>query len=141
MAHRHRAGADEALPAGAQAQSLDRPADRVRPVQHPHGLAVARRSFQQVAQRRDERVDAAPEILQVDEQHVEAVHHRVGRPAHFAVQAEHRDAVHRIVEVRRLDHVVLLVAAQSVLGTEGRGHPQAGARGEGVERMREAGGH
>ena len=49
--------------------------------------------------------------------------------------------MHRIVEVRRLDHVVLLVAAQAVLRPEGRGQLQVAARGEGVERMREACGH
>jgi hypothetical protein len=38
---------------------------------------------------------------------------------HLAVQAEHRDAERRIGEVGRLDHVVLLVAAQAVLRAEG----------------------
>ena len=59
--------------------------------------------------------------LQVDQQNVEAVHHRIGRPAHLPVQAEHRDAVQRVLEIRRFDHVVLLVAAQPVLRPEGGG--------------------
>ena len=129
------AGADEALPAGPQRQAFDRPAGRIGPVEHPHGLPVFRRRFQHVAQRRDEGVDAAAEILQVDQQHVERVHHRVGRPAHLAVEAEHRNAVHRIVEVRRLDHVVLLVAAQAVLRAEGGGELDVAARGQRIERM------
>ena len=43
--------------------------------------------------------------------------------------------VDRIVEVRRLDHVVLLVAAQTVLRPEGRGQPDVAAGGQRVERM------
>ncbi len=45
--------------------------------------------------------------------------------------------MHRIVEVRRLDHVVLLVAAQAVLRTEGSGELDVAACGERVERMRQ----
>ena len=119
----NRAGADEALPAGAQRQAFDRPAGRVGPVEHPDRLAVLGGGLEHVPQRGDEGVDAAAEVLQVDQQDIERLHHRVGRPAHFAVEAEHRDAVHRIVEVRRLDHVVLLVAAQAVLRAEGGGEP------------------
>ena len=71
------------------------------------------------------------------EDDVERVHHRVGRPAHLAVEAEHRDAVHRIVEVRRLDHVVLLVAAQAVLRAERGGELDVAAGGQRIERMRQ----
>ena len=63
------------------------------------------------------------------------VHHRVGRPAHLAVQAEHRDAEGRIVEVGRLDHVVLLVAAQAVLRAERGGELDVAAGGQRIERM------
>jgi len=56
--------------------------------------------------------------LQVDENDIEGVHHRIGRLAYFAVQAEHRNAMHHIVEVLRLDHVGLFVAAQTMLRTE-----------------------
>ena len=52
---------------------------------------VRRRRFEHVAERRDERVDAAADVLEVDEQHVERVQHRGGRPAHLAVEAEDRD--------------------------------------------------
>ena len=121
MAHRQRPGADKAFPAGAQRQAFDRPADRIGPVQHPDRFAVLRRRFEHVAQRGDERINPATQILQIDEDDIERIHHRIGRLAHFAVQAEHRDAVHRIVKVRRLDHVVLLVAAQAMLRTEGGG--------------------
>jgi hypothetical protein len=94
--------------------------------------------LEHVAQRGDEGVDAAAEVLQVHQQHVERVEHRRRRPPHLAVQAEDGNAVHRIVEVRRLDHVVLLVAAQAVLRAEGRGEPQVAERRERVERVLEA---
>ena len=96
-----------------------------------------RRRFEHIAQRGDEGVDAAAQVLQIDEDHVERVQHRLGRPAHLAVEAEHRDAVHRIVEVGRLDHVVLLVAAQAVLRAESGGELDVAAGGERIERMRQ----
>src|SRR5690606_21888201 len=57
--------------------------------------------------------------------------------AHRAIQTENRDTVHRIDEVRRLDHVVLLVAAQPVLRAERGGDLDVAARGKRVERVRE----
>src|SRR5690606_27039694 len=48
-----------------------------------------------------------------------------GRTPHFAVEAEHRDAVARIGLVRGLDHIVLLVALEPVLGAESAGHIDA----------------
>ena len=121
VAHRHGAGADETLPAGFEQQSFDGAPGRIWPIKHPHGLALARAILKQVAERRDERVYAATDVLQVDEQHIEVIEHRVAGPARSAVKTEHRDAVLRVAEIRRLDHVVLLVAAQAVLRAEGRG--------------------
>ena len=135
MTHGQRSGADEALPAASQPRAFHGPAGGIGAIQHPHGLAVGGRRFQEVAQRRDEGIDPAPQILQVDEDHVERVHHRVRRPAHLAIQAEHRDAMRRVVEVGRLDHVVLLVAAQPVLRTEGGGNRDVTARGQRVQRV------
>jgi hypothetical protein len=48
--------------------------------------------------------------------------------------------VHRIVKVRRFDHVVLLVAAQPVLRAESGRQLHAGC-GQRVQRMREIRGH
>ena len=45
----------------------------------------------------------------------------------------------RIVEVLRLDHVVLLVAAQAMLRTEGGGDLDVAACGQRIERMRQVG--
>jgi hypothetical protein len=82
---------------------------------------MSRGRFENVTQGRDERVDAATEILQIDKHHIECAHHRIGRPAHFSIKTEDWNAMHRIDEVGGLDHVVLLVAAQTMLRTEGSG--------------------
>ena len=137
MAHRHRPGADKAFPAGAQRQAFDRPADGIGPIQHPHRFAMLRCRFEDIAQRRDERINPATQILQIDQDHIECIHHRIRRLAHLAIEAEHRDAMHRIVEVRRLDHVVLLVAAQAMLRTEGSGDLHVAACGQRIQRMRQ----
>ena len=57
-----------------QRQAFDRPADRIGPVQHPHRFAVFRGRLQKVTQRRDERIDPATEILQIDENDVDIGH-------------------------------------------------------------------
>ena len=141
VTHRKRTGADETLPARAQAQPFHGSPDRIRPVEHPHALVHPGRLFQHVAQRGDERVDAAAQVLQIDQQHVEAVHHGGGGTAHLAVQAEHRNAVLGVVVVRRFDHVVLLVAAQAVLGTEGGDDAKIANSRERIERVREIARH
>ena len=93
--------------------------------------------FEDVAQRRDERINPATQILQIDEDHIECIHHRIRRLAHVAIEAEDRDAMHRIVEVRRLDHVVLLVAAQAMLRTEGSADLHVAACGQRIQRVRQ----
>ena len=73
--------------------------------------------------------------MQVDEDDIECVHHRRRRLSHLAIQAEDRDAMHRVGEVGSLDHVVLLVAAQTMLRTERSGQIYVGARGKRIKRM------
>ena len=68
---------------------------------------------------------------------VACLHHRIRRLAHLAIQTEHRNAVHRIFEIRRLDHVVLLVAAQPMLRAERRGDLDVTASRQCIERMRQ----
>ena len=133
VAHGHGAGAYEAFPALAEGQALYRAAHGVWTVEHPDRLAVAGGLFQHVAQRRDEGVDAAAQVLQVDEDGVEGVHHLRGGPADLAVEAEDGNAEQGVGEVGRLYHVVLLVAAQAVLGAEGGGELQSCALAQGVE--------
>ena len=139
VAHRHRAGANKTFPARPQCQPFDRPAGGVRAVENPHRFAMLRGGFQHITQRRDEGVNAAAEILQIDQQHVETVHHRGSRAAYFAVQAEYRDAVQRVEEIGRFDHVVLLVAAQAMLRAEGGAQIDVGQGHQRVERMGEVG--
>jgi hypothetical protein len=141
VAHRQRTRADEALPARAQGQALHRPAGGVRPVEHPDRLAVLGGRFEHVQKRGDEGVDAAAQILQVDQQDVERPHHLAGRSAVLAVEAEHRHAMDRIGEIRALDHIVLLVAAHAVLGSDGGGELQIRQGGERVQRMGQVVGH
>ncbi len=135
VAHGQGPRADEAFPAGAKGQALDGAAGGIGPVQHPDALAVLGGGLQHIEQGRDEGVDAAAKVLQVHQQHVEGAHHLAARAAHLAIEAVDRDPVHRIVVVRRLHHVVLLVAAQAVLGAEGGGQVHPGQGGQGVQRM------
>ena len=141
VAHRQRSRTHKTLPARAQPQPLDRTARRVGPVQHADRLAPLGGCFENVAQRRDEGVDAAAQILQVDQQHVEAVHHRRARASDFPVQAEHRDLAHRVGEVRRFDHVVLLVPAQPVLRAERSNQVEVLERRERVQRVHQIARH
>ncbi len=93
--------------------------------------------FEDVAQGRDKRIDSTTQILQIDEDHIECIHHRIRRLAHVSIKAEDRDAMHRIVEVRRLDHVVLLVAAQAMLRTEGSADLHVATCGQRIQRVRQ----
>ncbi len=84
---------------GRKRQPFDRPPGRIGPVEHPHALAVLGRRFEHVKQRRDEGVDAAAEVLKVDQDGVERAQRLAGRAADLAVEAEYGDAVDRIGEV------------------------------------------
>ena len=130
VAHGQVARANEALPTFAQTQTFDRTARRVGPVQHPHGFAKLSRFFQHITQGCDKRVDAATQILQIHQQHVKAGHHRGRGAANLAIQAEHRNAEGWVDEIWRLNHIVLLVAAQPVLRAEGGGEVDAVGGGQ-----------
>src|SRR5450830_855594 len=93
--------------------------------------------FEDVAQGRDKRIDSTAQILQIDEDHIECIHHRIRRLAHVSIKAEDWDAMYRIVEVRRLDHVVLLVATQAMLRTERSADLHVAACGERIQRVRQ----
>src|SRR5439155_20470309 len=64
-----------------------------------------------------------------------------GGAANGAVEDPPRDAVHGIREVRRLDHVVLLVAAKAVLRPERRREPHVATCRERVDRVRQVARH
>ena len=137
MAHHHRSGADETFLSRKKKRALDRAASRVWPVQHPDTLARSPRLLEHVEQCRDKGVDAATQVLQIEQEDIGARHHLSGRAANLSVEAEYGDPVLRVGFVRGLDHVVLLVAFQTVLRTEGGGdvHPAIDQR---IERMIEA---
>ena len=137
MTHRQRPRAHEALPARTQGQPLHRASRRIGSVQHHHPLVALRRRLQHIAQGGNKGVNAATQILQVHQQHVEAVHHGRCGSTYLAIQTEHRDAQLGIVKIRRLHHVVLLVAAQTMLGTEGGREPHVGQPCKGVQGMGE----
>jgi hypothetical protein len=139
MAHRHRPGADKALIAGPQRRALDRPASWIGPIQHPHLFAELGGLFEHIQERGDEGVDAATDILQIDQNDVKGRHHLPGRPAHLAIEAEHRHAMDGIGIIGRLDHIVLLVAAHAVLGAEGGAHAHIAERGDRIQRVGEIG--
>ena len=103
VAHGQAGGrADEAFPAGAQAQSFDGPAGGVGAVEHPHGFAAGGGRLQHVEQGGDEGVDAAAQVLQIDQQHVKAGEHGGGGAAHLAVEAEDGDAQARVAVGREI---------------------------------------
>ena len=94
------------------------------------------RRFEHVQQGGDKGVDPATEVLQVDEDRVERPHRLARGPAHFTINAEHRHLVHRISEIVRFHHIILLVTAQAMLRTESSRNVHSGRR-ERVEAVRE----
>jgi hypothetical protein len=85
----------------------------------------------------DVRVDPRADILQIDHEHVEAFQHLCRGLARLTVKRVQRDAPPVVAAVFRLDHVLLDVGAESVLGAENRREPRARMRREGVGDMRE----
>ncbi len=133
--HRHGARADEAFPAVAQRGAFHRPARGVRTIEHPHAASGARAVLEHVAQRGDERIDAAADVLQVHQQHVDILEHGRRGPAHLAVEAEYGNAEAQVAELAGLDHIVLLVATQAVLRAESGGEAHAFELCHGIERV------
>ena len=96
VTHRDRELADERFEAGRERRALDVHAvDRVGPVAHDHRHAVARARAQAVGHRVDVGVDARADVLQVDDEHVEAAQHVRGRLARLAVERVDRHAPRR----------------------------------------------
>ena len=73
---------------------------------------------QAVRHRVDEGVDARADVLQIDDEDVQPLQHLGGGLAGLAVERVDRHAPPRIRRVRRLDHVVLEIGAEPVLGAE-----------------------
>jgi hypothetical protein len=109
--------------------ALDRHAtERVRPVEHDDRHLRARRGAQRERHRPDVRVVAAPDVLQIDDEHVDPFQlrrRRRQRLERLAVEARHRNPGARVAAVGDADHVLRL-AAHAVLGPEQarRPHPR-----------------
>ena len=136
--HRHRTGADEAFPAGAERQPLDRSSCGIGAIEHPDRLPMPGRRLEHVEQGGDEGVDPAADILEIDQDHIECAHALAGRAADLAIEAEHRDVGGRIGIIRRFHHIVLEIAANPVLRAEHRRdvHPGGDQRVEAVGEVR-----
>src|SRR5689334_9284710 len=93
------------------------------------------RGLEHVEKRGDEGVNAATHVLQIDKQHIEALQHRIGGTTHGAVETKDRNSMDRIEEIRGLDHVVLHVAANSMLWTESGCQLDIAGRSERIERV------
>jgi len=120
--HRHGSSPNETFPSFLQDGPLDRPACRVGPVQHPYRFAMLGRRLQHISQGRDKCVDSAAQILKIDQHDIACIHRLRRRPPDFAVKAENRNIVNRIKIVLGFDHIVLLVAPQTMLRTKSRSH-------------------
>ena len=99
------------------------------------------RRFKEVKKRRGEGINPASQILKINQDNIESVHHPACRTTDIPIQAEYLDAVDRIGKVRRLDHVVLLVAPQSVLRSERGRDLNVAAFRQRVQRVREIAGN
>src|SRR5215212_3211345 len=95
--------------------SHTRPIDWVRPIANDHSLSQSARRSHAVRERVDKRVDATTNVLHVKEQNVDVVEHRVSRLSCLAVERMDRQSRLSIDTVSALDHVVLHVAADSML--------------------------
>ena len=134
VAHRHGRSANEAFLSGEKQRAFDGASRRVGPIQHPDRLARFRSFLKQIEQRCDKGIDPTAKILKVEKEDIGGRHHLASRPAHFAVKAEDGNAISRIGLIRSLDHVVLLVALETVLRTESGGYVDLAAY-QHIERM------
>ena len=97
------------------------PAQRVGTVQDHHFLAGGGAGFQRQGRRPLEGVDAAPDVLEIDQKDIQVLQHRGRGLPGLGVKAEDGDHQLGVVPVGGLHHVVLLLAAEAVLGAEEHG--------------------
>ena len=74
--------------------------------------------------RANELIDAGASFIEIAVERY-AADHTTPPPPHLAVETEHRNAEPRVRLVRRLDHIVLLVALEPVLWSHGGGNVKA----------------
>ena len=140
VAHRNGKLPDKRAPGLLQVRALDRiSANRVRPIADDHRQPASRRRAHAVGHRVDVGVDPRSHVLEIDDEHVEAIQHVVGRLTSVAVERVHRHAPPAVPPVRRLDHVVLQIGAESMLGAEEGCKRDFGIFEQPVGSMRQAG--
>ncbi len=140
MAQRDGVEPHEGLEPGPQHRPLHpHAADGVGAVEHHEANAGLRARLHRERHRPHERVDAHADVLQVEEDRVEPREHLRRGLAHLAVQRVDGESRARVHVVARLDHVVLLLAAGTVLRAEERAQAKAGAE-QGIHGQREVGG-
>src|SRR5215470_18930679 len=93
-------------------------ADRIRAIEHDEPLAELARGLHRHGHRVNERVDARAHVLKIEDQRIYVALHLLGRLAKLAVKRMGHNASARIAEALPLDHVVLRLAANSVLRPE-----------------------
>ena len=128
----------EALVAGVEHRAFDRgAADGIGAVADDHLDAVTCAGAQAVGHRVDVGVDARADILQVDDKHIDVGQHLAHGFARVAVERVDGNAPHGVARMRGLDHVVLHVRAETVLGPEEGRDRHAAHRHEAVDDMDE----
>ena len=138
VAHGHAIKPDEGFVAGLQGRAFDGDAaDRIGPVADDDRDSGTRGGTQAIGNGVYEGVDARADVLDVDHQHVDQREHLLCRLARLAVQREDRHVAPRILAVRRLDHVVLEVRAESVLRPEDGGQRPVGRCGQAIDNVLE----
>ena len=112
-------------------------ADRVRPVQHHQAFAVFGGRLEGVGHRPDVGVVAGADVLEVEDQGVEILQHRLRGPAGGAVEAADRDSLPGVGDL----HQVLFHRVEPVFRGEERGEPDAGQGGDHLPGVAERGVH
>ena len=97
-----------------------------------------RRGNKAVGHRINVCIDARAHILEINDEHVDAVEHCLGGLARFAVQGIHGHAAEIVGAVRRFDHVFLDVRAEALLRSEDCAKPHARVRGQPIGDVNQA---
>lgn len=109
--------------------------DRIRPVADDHFFAELFCCPHAIRHRVDERVDAAADVLQIDDKGIDVLDHILRRFARFAVERVNGLACAFVDSVRCLDHVVLHIAANPMLRAKERCQLKFAAFTKGVSRV------
>src|SRR5499426_4179899 len=93
-------------------------ADRIGTIERYEPLAEFARGLHSQGHRVNESVDARAHVLKIEDQRVHVAQHLLGRLAKLAVKRIGHNASARVAEALPFNHVVLRLAANSVLRSE-----------------------